>query len=532
MDKYLPNDKQKLLKLLEVATEEVHKADILVKLSSLARSSDLDEALERAERALEISQSVGYVLGLARSQMAMGIVHQYRGDYTKALEYYHGASEKYEDANFREGIPGCLNNIGIVYQEQGDHSRALEYYQESLNIYEELDNKPGISSCLTNIGSVYLHQRNFPQALKYYEKSLEIKRELDDHAGIAHILNNIGSVHEEQENYEEALKYYLKSLEIREEIGDKIGVSYCRENIGKVYMFQGALSRAHEYYDKALEINEELGDKNGLASCYLNFGRLLQRDEDWQKALDYFTKGLNYAIEIGSLEFKRNAYELLSETYEELGDASKALKYYKFYKKANDSLFGKEQTRKITQLETRYELDKKEQELEIWKKASVTDTLTQIANRQGIWRSIRADMERAKDSGEPITFALVDIDGFKNFNDIHGHDCGDSILITVAKILSETVGDDGHVGRWGGEEFLIVLPETPVERGKTIVEKARANIEEHVHYYADTELSITASFGINECRLGDDIDTAIKLADDALYRAKETGKNRCVVSGS
>lgn len=532
MDKDIPNDKQELLKLLETSTEKAKKGDILVKLSSLTRSSDPDEALELAERALEISESVGYTLGSARSLMAMGIVHQYRSNYAKALEYYHGASEKYKDAEFREGIPGCLNNIGIVYQEQGDHSRALEYYQKSLNLYEELDNKPGISSCLTNIGNVYLCQHNFSQALKYYEESLDIKHELDDRAGIAHILNNLGSVHEEQENYEEALRYYLKSLEIREEIKDKIGVSYCRENIGKVYMFQGALSRAHEYYGEALKINEELGDKSGLASCYLNFGRLLQREEDWKKALDFFTKGLNYAIEIGSLDLKRDAYELLSETYEELGDTSKALKYYKFYKKANDSLFGKEQTRKITQLETRYELEKKEHELEIWKKASVTDTLTQIANRQGIWQSIRDDMERVKDSGEPITFALVDIDGFKKFNDVHGHDCGDSVLITVAKILSETVRDDGHVGRWGGEEFIIVLPQTPVEQGKIIIEKVRRNIEKHIHCYEAKELSITASFGISEYHRGDDIDTAIKLADDALYCAKETGKNRYVVSCS
>lgn len=528
--KDLPKDKKELEKLLETVTDEVDRADIIARLSSVTRTSNPEQALEYAQKAMEISKSIGYEKGIAKSYTLMGIISQYRGDYLNALEFYHNAKTEYEKAGLKTGVANSVNNIGIIYHQQGDYPRALGNYREALKILEEFDDIHGMAYCYGNIGNVYLSQKKYDQALDYYEKSLRLKRESKDSSGIANCLNNIGSVYQEKEDFKAALHNFHKALEIREEINDKIGVAYCRENIGTIYMFQGAYARAIEYLEKSLKLNEELGDKTGIASCNINMGRLKQHTGQWDEALEYLTKGLNKAIEIGSLDLKKEAYFELSRTYEELGDATKALKYFKFYKKTDDTLFGQEQTLKIAELENRFEFEKKEQEIEIWKKASVTDTLTNIANRQGIWRKIKGEMERAAQTELPITISLVDIDGFKKFNDVHGHDCGDSVLIKVANILVESVGDSGHVGRWGGEEFLIVLPETTIVRGAEIVEKARKNIANHVHSYDDKELSITASFGISEYREGDDMDAAIKLADEALYRAKKNGKNRCVLA--
>ena len=516
-----------LLKQLEKAVSDEERADTLIKLSSTFRTSDPEKATGYAFEALELSESSGLGIFTAKAFMLLGIINYFHGDYTKALEYNFKALQKAEAIAEKKLLSDCMNNIGLIYFDQGDYPRALEYHQKALLIKEETEDLQGISACYNGIGSIYWHQGSYDTAREYYEKSLDIKRKLEDSAGIAICMNNIGASYQKQERYGEALPHYLKSLEIRRNIGDTIGTSYSLSNIGENYMYQGAYAKALEYFEKSLELNEELGEKNGIASCCINIGHLHLKNGDCESALEFLAKGLNFSIEIGSIDLKMDAYSGLSETHECLGDAKNALRYFKFYRTANEQLFGQEQTRKIAQLETRFELEKKQHEIEIWRKASVTDPLTKISNRQGLWNRIRAEMEKADANESNIIIALVDIDKFKNFNDTYGHDCGDAVLISVAKILCRSIGEIGHAGRWGGEEFLIVIPGMNMESGFRVIDGVRENIEKHVLRHGDKNLSVTASFGVAEYRKGADIDKTIKSADDALYTAKEQGRN-CV----
>lgn len=158
-----------------------------------------------------------------------------------------------------------------------------------------------------------------------------------------------------------------------------------------------------------------------------------------------------------------------------------------------------------------------------------TDPLTEIANRRAFKRTLEAALEAAKTSGRPLTLAFCDIDRFKALNDAHGHDVGDRVLRFVAKLLSQTFDRRGTVGRFGGEEFVVLLPGVPAATARILVDACRADLAGRSLVSADESKrlgSITFSAGIAEAHGSETMADLLRRADEALYRAKNSGRNR------
>ena len=157
-----------------------------------------------------------------------------------------------------------------------------------------------------------------------------------------------------------------------------------------------------------------------------------------------------------------------------------------------------------------------------------TDQLTGLSNRRDMLAKIEHEIFRYRRNKNTFALILCDIDHFKKINDSYGHDAGDYILINVAQSLKETVRNYDTVSRWGGEEFLIILPETDLDGGIQVAEKIRLTIEAKVFYYNQHEIKLTISFGISAFEDNMTIDSCIKKADEYLYVAKKTGRNKIV----
>lgn len=164
-----------------------------------------------------------------------------------------------------------------------------------------------------------------------------------------------------------------------------------------------------------------------------------------------------------------------------------------------------------------------EQALEI---AAMTDPLTGLLNRRATLDHFRHEIFHSQRTGDPFVVLLADLDYFKRINDTEGHDAGDRILIEVGRRLEKVVRGQDIVSRWGGEEFLIILPETAIDGGLVLGEKIRANIERELFSIENKKISLTLSIGVSEFVPGQTIEECIKTADEALYRAKNSGKNR------
>jgi diguanylate cyclase (GGDEF)-like protein len=161
------------------------------------------------------------------------------------------------------------------------------------------------------------------------------------------------------------------------------------------------------------------------------------------------------------------------------------------------------------------------------------DELTGLLNRRGVLRSIRRIHNGALRSGEPYCLAILDLDHFKQVNDAYGHAVGDEVLRRIASSLTRGLRRADWVGRWGGEEFVVVLPGSTEAQAMHTIERLRNSISEQRIETHGLELRITVSAGLAMCKASlDDPDDVLVLADAALYGAKTAGRNRAMFYGS
>ncbi len=162
------------------------------------------------------------------------------------------------------------------------------------------------------------------------------------------------------------------------------------------------------------------------------------------------------------------------------------------------------------------------------KENSLRDPLTGCASKAHATEIIDAELRRARRSQMPVSLIMFDLDHFKDVNDRYGHLCGDAVLASVGRRMKEVLRGSDLKCRYGCEEFLVLLPETPLHGARRVAETLRREIAERPVQWEGEALTITASFGLTQAMPGEiDIQTIIGRADTALYRAKEEGRN-CV----
>ena len=163
---------------------------------------------------------------------------------------------------------------------------------------------------------------------------------------------------------------------------------------------------------------------------------------------------------------------------------------------------------------------------EIIHRMTVTDGLTDLANRKQLDLVLGEEIPRSRRHGRDLSLLMIDIDHFKTINDTHGHLTGDSVLRGLAGILQRRLRPNDRLGRYGGEEFCVILPETSRHNASKIGEDLRALVEAHAFVAEDKNIRVTISVGVGT--LQDDMAMAdlYRAADEMLYRAKRTGRNR------
>jgi diguanylate cyclase (GGDEF)-like protein len=160
------------------------------------------------------------------------------------------------------------------------------------------------------------------------------------------------------------------------------------------------------------------------------------------------------------------------------------------------------------------------------KTLSIHDGLTGIYNHTYIINKLNEEIERAKRYHSDLSVMLFDLDNFKDVNDTYGHLAGDFVLQKVAELFTKRLRTIDIVGRYGGEEFLVILPETDLERAYVVGERLRTGVEQEPFIYEDHQIKLTVSGGIGLYQQGHIANDLIKIADNNLYKAKREGKNR------
>jgi len=305
------------------------------------------------------------------------------------------------------------------------------------------------------------------------------------------------------------------------------------------------LLNLHDYdlikseYDKLVAENRRLkeinsGLQNTLDSTIALYDITQQicKSLDADKVFNYFKEEINKYIRVSDCKFLRGEADL--SPYKDLA---------RFPLKLGDRLIGylvvdglkEEDKEKFYILSQQFLLGIKRAILyQDVQELAIIDSLTKVFNRRYYLERFKEELQRSRKFKYKFSCLMIDIDYFKDYNDRYGHIVGDAILRELAKTIQQNIRQVDLMGRYGGEEFSLILSETDKETVRFAAERIRRAIEDKRIRAYDEELKITVSIGISTFPFdGKDIKTLIDKADAALYRAKETGRNRvCIYEAS
>jgi len=289
------------------------------------------------------------------------ISYEYCGNlYDSAIYYAELELALSQKLHYKFGEASAYNAIGMANDDKGDFLKALEYYMKSLRLKEEMGSRLLVIHAYNNIANIYTNQGNYDKALEYFFKVLEHKDELNSKSTEGNVFNNIGIIYKNKKQYAKAIEYHLKGLEARKQAGAPKPISGSYNNLGVTYMDMKLYDKAIAAYTEALRLRRPINDLSGIAATCINMGNTYNLMKRFDLALPYLKEGEHYAVLSGNDNWRANAYANVVDTYEGLNDYKTANKYLLKYISLNDSLFNKEKSQQIVDMQTKYDTERKE----------------------------------------------------------------------------------------------------------------------------------------------------------------------------
>jgi serine phosphatase RsbU (regulator of sigma subunit)/Tfp pilus assembly protein PilF len=354
-----------LLLVLKTVKTDTGKVSVLSDLAYEYITDDPAETRRYGYEALALSKKNNYIRGQITSHNVIGLSFYHAAQYDSAMAHYQICSELAEKSNDKVRMSIAMNNIGLVYDDKADYTNALKYYFKSLALMESQNQTRQTAGTINNIALIYQNMGKYDDALKYHLQALKIKREVGYMKGVGSSLHNLGLVYKLQGQYDKSLEYYQQALELRESINDESGTAMTLNNIGSVYESKGEFEKAREYIERAMKIREHLNDKYNLAITMLSLGSNYCNRKDYKAGFDYINEAMEISRSIGAKELLRHGYQNLADFSALQGNYQAAYNFQQELIKVKDSILNSETTQQLNELQTKYETEKKQKEIEL-----------------------------------------------------------------------------------------------------------------------------------------------------------------------
>lgn len=254
---------------------------------------------------------------------------------------------------------------GISYYFGGSHDLAMSTYLEALSLADSTGDLKSQASALNEMGVLNRKQGDLQKAEENFSSALALGREAGDSLLIANSMNHLGVTYDVMEQYEKAMEFFRESTSIKQQLKDTFGLTYNLDHMGQTAAKMGQYAQGEAYFLEAAQLRKQLADETGYAITINNIGELYLMKNDREKALEYFTRALEAAEKLNYKDFRRHLYRIIGDTHRGLGNYQLALDYLTKYQALNDSIFNEQRSKQILELQTRYETEKKEQEIQI-----------------------------------------------------------------------------------------------------------------------------------------------------------------------
>ena len=532
------------------AGEAMLLGGIASNLHVLGRNHEAVRAYEQAIALLETATPAQ----LAFLHRGLGVALVELESYEPALEHALIALEASDGAADTIGSAKTAGNIGNLYNSIGELDLARDYHGRSLAGFEANGFKPGIAGALVNLGSVaakaglQAQEANDADSAReqhlllrgYNERARGIFAELGNLRGVAYADSNIGLALARLGEPKAALSHHVESLAVRRELGDLFGTINSLLSIASAQAHLGRNDAAATTLDEvdALMPEDALNLQRDVAAQRV---LLAEARGDYRAALAAQREYSRLAALAAGAE-QRSAIAAMQDRFD---GAQAAREIESLRSDAEVSALQLRRQRQVSQLGILAAVLATGLLLVLWSRlrigissarqlslAARTDHLTGLPNRRHLLELMQLEVHRVDRGAGTFCLVMADLDDFKAINDRHGHDAGDAVLRDVARRLRDAVRKQDSVARWGGEEFLLLLPASRAAGAAYLADKLRRHVSAEPILVGPqrTPVWITLTLGYSEYRPGTQLDDCIKAADTALFEGKREGKDRVTAS--
>jgi len=299
------------------------------------------------------------------------IAWQYRyKDYVLAKKYFHSAEILAEKLHYKKGIITINSRLGVICVDKGEYDSAIYFHLKCLKFKESIHDNAGIARSYENLGVVYQKLNDSTKAVFYFQKSLAIISKSGNTVEVGTIYLELGNIYLAYSRFDLARSNYIKALSLFIKANDKENLAKIYSNIGATYFTEGNPKKALAYLYKNAEIQKSLNNAAGLADAYDNIaGVYVAINKD--SAIYYFNVAIPLAKKAGSLSSLMEIYNNLTAYYQKQHEYEKAFKTYGLYDDVKDSIYSIEKSKAIAEMQTKYETEKKEEQIAILTKDEV-----------------------------------------------------------------------------------------------------------------------------------------------------------------
>jgi len=340
------------------------KSDILHVVGlSFDAIREFDKALDWYNQALELKRLCRDKIGEAKALNNIGLVYYQLSRFREAIPFLIESAELKLELKEYKSLTGTYANLGTAYEKLSEDKKAMGVYYKSLKISEKLNDDLRIAQTLMNMGIIYQKRNDNRQALEFYQRARKLQIRGDNKLIIIQLDINIAVGFARLKQYKEALHYYEHCLPMARSINYLPGVLASTINIGDSLKQLGRLDEALAASQNALQLAESEDIETDRCNALTNIGEIHFLARRYPQAIDYLNKALVVARRIKAKNSEAEICKLLSKLYESAKNPTKALQYYKQYDKAKAAISNTEIANRINQLQTQYEVAKKEEEL-------------------------------------------------------------------------------------------------------------------------------------------------------------------------
>lgn len=504
----------------------------------------------------------------AKALLDSGEKHENAGRLDEATRDYTAARVAAEKTGDRRNVAAASVALGFLHYYRGEMNEALVELRRGYDIYSAIKDDNGRRVALSNIAHVYADSRvaQYDRAIEYYRQLLPEFESDGPPTDVADTLFNIGSTYQQKGDPQTALEWQRRALAAEERLGRQDEAAFVKRSMGVTLGMLGRLDEALPLFDDALRVlvaNKDLAGemqvRQSRGIVLRKLGRLGAAIDDLEATRDWYASSKN-------LRFLEKSQDELALAYAAAGRWDDAYRARTAHEATERELAVKLREDHSARLRVQFDSEKKEQENRALirqnaanarirrlqtislllgaiamavlaylairlRTTAMTDELTRIPNRRRILALAEREFQRTRANGQPFSLLAIDIDHFKLMNDQYGHAAGDVVLQGVAQICRSTLGPTDVIGRTGGEEFLVLLPATPLPNAKALADRLRVAIDKLDLVHHNYKLHVTISIGVTQSTSADtSLADISRRADELLYLAKESGRNGIVVA--